>query len=65
MTDIDARWRMLIDGDWVDAGQRREVVNPTTGMPFASVPEADAGHVDRALAAARRAQPEWGRRAPI
>jgi lactaldehyde dehydrogenase/glycolaldehyde dehydrogenase len=65
MTDIDAHWRMLIDGDWVDAGQRREVINPTTGMAFASVPEADAAHVDRALAAARQAQPEWGRRAPI
>ena len=65
MTNVDTNWRMLIDGDWVDSPQRREVINPTTGMPFASAPEATAEHVDRALAAARRAQPEWGRRAPI
>lgn len=65
MTNIDTQWRMLIDGDWVDSPQRRDVINPTTGMPFASVPEATAEHVDRALAAARQAQPEWGRRAPI
>jgi lactaldehyde dehydrogenase/glycolaldehyde dehydrogenase len=65
MKNLDTPWRMLIDGDWVDASQRRDVINPTTGAPFASVPETSAEHVDRALAAARRAQPEWARRAPI
>ena len=65
MGNLDEQWRMLIDGALLDAPKRREVVNPATGLAFASAPEATIEHADRALAAARRAQPEWGRRAPI
>jgi len=49
MTDL-ARYRMLIDGAWVDAGDERtfESMNPATGEPWAIIPEATAGDVDRA-----------------
>ncbi len=51
------QYRMLIDGEWVDAsdGGRFESINPTTGKPWASVPEATAEDVDRAVCAAYRA----------
>lgn len=51
------RYRMLIDGDWVEAGDGRvfESVNPSTGEPWALIPEATAADVDRAVKAAYRA----------
>ncbi|MFO1059937.1 MAG: aldehyde dehydrogenase [Dongiaceae bacterium] len=51
------RYRMLIDGDWVEAGDGRvfESVNPSTGEPWALIPEATAADVDRAVRAAYRA----------
>ena len=61
----NSRWTMLIDGAEVTAAETRAVVNPATGETIASVPEASAADVDRALAAARRAQPAWGAMAPI
>jgi acyl-CoA reductase-like NAD-dependent aldehyde dehydrogenase len=50
-------YRMLIDGEWVDAeGDRRfESTNPTTGEAWASIPAASAADVDRAVRAAYRA----------
>ena len=56
MTDL-ARYQMLIDGAWVDAGDGRtfESMNPTTGEPWAVIPEATAGDVDRAVQAAHLA----------
>lgn len=60
-----ARWTMLIDGEEVGGAETRPVVNPATGETIAAVPEATTADVDRALAAARRAQPAWGAMAPI
>lgn len=48
---------MFIDGEWVPAsdGQTREITDPATGRAVATVPEAAAADVDRAVQAARAA----------
>jgi betaine-aldehyde dehydrogenase len=48
---------MLVDGEWIDArsGRTFEVRNPATGEPMATVADAVAEDVDRAVKAARRA----------
>jgi aldehyde dehydrogenase (NAD+) len=55
--------RMLIAGEWCDAdsGETFESFNPFTGKPWASVPRAGPGDVDRAVTAARQAfeDPAW------
>ena len=49
--------RLLIDGEWVSArsGKTFNSINPSTGEVIGEVAEADAGDVDVAVAAARRA----------
>ena len=56
MTDIRP-YKMLIDGAWVGAsdGKTFDSVNPTTGQVWATIPEASAEDVDRAVRAADRA----------
>ena len=51
----------FIDGAWTTEGAGGDfaVSNPATGEDLARVPAADAGVVDRAVAAARRAFPAW------
>jgi acyl-CoA reductase-like NAD-dependent aldehyde dehydrogenase len=51
----------FIAGDWVDAtGERtREIVSPVTGETLAEAPDATREDVDRAVRAAREAQPRW------
>jgi len=56
---------MLIDGRFRDGSAMRAVVNPADGKPFVDVPLADAAMTHEALAAARRAQPAWGAKAPL
>jgi acyl-CoA reductase-like NAD-dependent aldehyde dehydrogenase len=59
-----AQYRMRIGGQWVDAasGARFETTNPFSGQPWASVPDAGAEDVDRAVEAATAAMAgEWGR----
>ena len=53
---------MYMGGSWVTAGETRPVINPADESVIAAVPEADAGHAERALEAARDAQKEWSRR---
>ncbi len=65
MTTQSNDWQMLIDGALVGAKENSEVLNPTTGEVYARVPEAAPDQVDAALAAARRAQRDWGSAAPI
>ena len=50
-------YQMYIDGRWVDAGggHRFESLNPASAKPWATVPEADAADVDRAVRAAHAA----------
>src|ERR1700758_1433794 len=58
--DTVRRYSMLIDGDWVDTGDRLEIRSPATEELVASVAKGDRGHTDRAVAAARAAH-EAGR----
>ena len=53
---------MYIGGSWVKADETRLVINPADESVIAAVPEADEGHAEQALEAARRAQREWSRR---
>ena len=67
MSDLK-RYKMLIDGRWVDAehGATFPSLNPTTGEAWAEIPEATAGDVDRAVRAAHRAftEGEWATALP-
>lgn len=52
--------RPLVDGALVDtATSEFEVVSPATGEVFARVPNCGLDELDRAVTAARRAQPAW------
>ncbi len=53
---------MYIGGSWVTADETRLVINPADESVIAAVPEADEGHAEQALEAARRAQREWSRK---
>lgn len=57
----DRPWRMLIDGKLVPAASGEELVatNPATGEPIGRFPSGAAEDVDRAVAAAKRAFPDW------
>ncbi len=61
MTD---EYKVLIGGKWCEAasGERMEVTNPANGKPFASVPRCGPEDVEKAVAAAVKAAPEWGER---
>lgn len=52
---------MLIDGELVPAvsGQTFEVINPATGDVLSNAPAGETADVDRAVAAARKAQKDW------
>jgi succinate-semialdehyde dehydrogenase/glutarate-semialdehyde dehydrogenase len=54
----------FIGGEWVAATAEtaREIVSPVTGETLAEAPNASAEDVDRAVAAARAAQPGWAAR---
>jgi lactaldehyde dehydrogenase/glycolaldehyde dehydrogenase len=55
------RYRQFIGGQWVDSTIKEwiEVENPATGAVIASVPKGGEDDADRALVAAREAQPAW------
>ncbi len=53
---------MYVGGSWVTATETRSVINPADESVIAAVPEADAGHAEQALEAARRAQRAWSRK---
>ena len=61
-------YQMLIDGEWVDAGDGKtfDSLNPATGEAWATIPEATAEDVDRAVKAAYRAFSEgaWATATP-
>ena len=64
-----SRYRMFIDGEWVDAasGQSFESLNPYTGLAWATIPDSREEDVNRAVEAARRAldRPDWKGLPPI
>jgi aldehyde dehydrogenase (NAD+) len=54
------RFGHFIGGRWTEvAGESFETLNPATGKPLARLAQASATEVDRAVAAARAAQPGW------
>jgi acyl-CoA reductase-like NAD-dependent aldehyde dehydrogenase len=56
---MDHEFRLLIDGDLVPGTSNFDVVNPATAQAFASCPKADEALAERAIAAAKKAQPGW------
>lgn len=59
-------YKNYIDGAFTaDTAGWIEVTNPATGELLARVPDSDASIVSQAVAAAKRAQPDWERTAPI
>jgi len=64
---IDPQYGLFINGEFVAARRRQHftTINPATAKPLAKVAQADAGDVDRAVAAARRAwQRSWSKLKP-
>ena len=59
--------KLFIGGRWVDSASRdrREIANPKDESIVAAVPSSTTEDADRAVAAARKAQPEWSRRTPM
>ena len=59
---MDKKYRNYIGGEWADnEGGTLDVLNPATDKRIASVPDSKAADVDRAVAAAKAAQPAWER----
>jgi acyl-CoA reductase-like NAD-dependent aldehyde dehydrogenase len=58
-SDMDREYRMLVDGELVGSSAAFDVVNPATAESFARCPKADEALVHRAVAAAKRAFPDW------
>ena len=56
-----AKYDNFVGGEWVGAadGKTMEVLNPATGEVIAEVPASTAKDVDRAVAAAKKALPDW------
>ncbi|MDT0341120.1 gamma-aminobutyraldehyde dehydrogenase [Streptomyces litchfieldiae] len=61
MTIEPRRLRNYINGEFRDAvdGRTMDVVDPTTGTPYATAPLSGAADVDAAMAAAEAAFPAW------
>jgi aldehyde dehydrogenase (NAD+) len=54
------RFGLFIGGEWTEPGAERfETLNPATGKPLATLTQASEADVDRAVRAARAAQPGW------
>ena len=56
---LETGFMQLIDGELVGSERTLDVINPATGEVFARCPAATRAHLDRAVAAARRAFPDW------
>ena len=53
------RFGLFVDGTFTKPGKLFATVNPATAQPLARVTQATAADVDRAVASAQRAQPDW------
>ena len=54
------RFGLFIGGKWTAAdGDLFDTLNPATGKPLAKITQASAAQVDRAVHAAKSAQPDW------
>jgi 1-pyrroline dehydrogenase len=61
MSATKTEYKAFVGGEWVDSvsGETMDVINPATGEVVAAVPRCSAEDVDRAVAAAAEALPEW------
>jgi 1-pyrroline dehydrogenase len=61
MSATNTTYKNFVGGEWIDAasGETMEVINPATGETIADVPKCNTEDVDRAVAAAKKALPEW------
>src|SRR3569832_343042 len=51
---------LFINGRWTEPGRDTfETLNPATAKPLATLTQAGSADVDRAVSAARKAQPAW------
>ncbi|HVS85413.1 MAG TPA: gamma-aminobutyraldehyde dehydrogenase [Gaiellaceae bacterium] len=66
MSTTTDTYKCFIGGEWTDAasGETMEVIAPATGERIAEVPRCGAEDVDRAVAAAAKALPEWLEQTP-
>ncbi|MES3024028.1 MAG: aldehyde dehydrogenase family protein, partial [Pseudomonadota bacterium] len=55
----ERRFGLFIDGAWSAAGTTFASTNPADGKELAQITQAGAQDVERAVEAARRAQPGW------
>ena len=61
MSATKTEYKAFVGGEWVDSasGETMDVINPATGEVVAAVTSCVAEDVDRAVAAAAKALPEW------
>jgi 1-pyrroline dehydrogenase len=61
MSATKTEYKAFVGGEWADSvsGETMDVINPATGEVVAAVPRCSAEDVDRAVAAAAEALPEW------
>jgi 1-pyrroline dehydrogenase len=61
MSTTTTKYQAFIGGGWADAasGETMDVINPATGETIGEVPRCGAEDVDRAVAAAKKALPDW------
>src|SRR4029077_14046142 len=66
MSATKTEYKAFVGGEWVDSasGETMDVINPATGEGVAAVPRGSAEDVDRAVAAAAKALPEWLEKTP-
>jgi betaine-aldehyde dehydrogenase/aminobutyraldehyde dehydrogenase len=66
MSVTTGTYKNLVGGEWVESveGGTMEVLNPATGETIAEVPRGTQADVDRAVAAAKKALPDWLDRTP-
>ena len=66
MAELADKRKFYIDGAWVDPAEARdlEVIDPTTEEPFAVISVGGQADTDRAVAAAKAAQPGWAATSP-
>ena len=52
-------YKLLIDGKLVDGASTLDVIDPASGAVFETCARADEAQLEQAIAAAKRAFPEW------
>lgn len=59
MEGIMSDYIAVVNGKPIDTTEFFDVINPATGEPFAQAPKAHLGHLEQAVAAARKAFSHW------